>query len=146
MKGVKARPRGGFSFVEFLIVLSTAAILLPGVDTWMQNYEVRSRVAEALVVAETARTNILITCNADPRIAEINQEAIAHRFPSSDFVESIEISGPCSLPQITLRTRNTGLPEDPTIVVWTDLTRDTVTWNCSSTSKDRDVPSRCRQE
>jgi len=140
---VKEKPRVGFSLVEFLIVLSTAIILLSSVDSWLANYETRGRVSEALSVAETAKTEIVVTCSGDPAITELTQHDIAHDFPDSPYVDTITVSGTCEYPQILLVTRNTGLIEDPTLIILGDFAGNVVTWTCTSPGLGVGTPRRC---
>lgn len=140
----KTRPGGGFSFVEFLMILSAAVILLSSVDSWLANYGTRSKVSEALSVAETAKIDIIITCNADPTLSELSEEFIGHDFPSSPYVKSVVVSGTCQAPEITLVTDNTGLNVNPTLHIAGSFKDDIVMWSCRSTGLDIDKPQRCR--
>lgn len=140
----KSAPPSGFSFVEFLMILSAVAILLSSVDSWLSNYDTRSKVSEALSVAETAKIDIVITCAADPALAELSEEFIGHDFPHSHYVKSVTVGGTCKAPIITLVTDNTGLNINPTLHIAGTIKDDIVTWSCRSTGLDMDKPQRCR--
>ena len=141
---VKSRPVRGFSFVEFMMILSACAILLSSVDSWLANFSTRSKVTEALTVAETAKKDIVITCAADPALREITEEFIGHDFPQSSYVKSIDVSGSCKAPQIDLQTVNTGLIVDPALVITGTIADGIATWTCQSTGLQVDKPQRCR--
>jgi hypothetical protein len=145
MSRINKSPHSGISLVEFMIILSSVVILLSSVDSWFFNYAARGRVAEALLVAETAKSDIIITCNADPGISELTQHDIGHAFPYSSYVDSISISGSCEYPQIVLITRDTGLAADPMLTIVGDLAGSLVTWTCRSSGPNMAMPSRCRR-
>jgi len=138
------KPPSGFSLVEFMIILSSAIILLSSVDSWLANYESRSRVSEALLVAETAKSDIIITCVGDPRISKLTKDDIAHDFPYSPYVDTISVSGSCEYPEIMVITKGTGLAVDPTLIILGDLAGNLVKWTCRSSGPEADMPSRCR--
>lgn len=126
------------------MILSAAAILLSSVDSWLADYGTRSKVSEALSVAETAKIDIVITCNADPNLSGLSEEFIGHDFPHSPYVKSVTVGGTCKAPTITLVTANTGLNINPTLHITGTFKDDIVTWSCRSTGLDMDKPQRCR--
>ncbi|HKJ17283.1 MAG TPA: pilin [Xanthomonadales bacterium] len=131
--------------IEFLIVLTSATIMLSSVDSWLGSFEVRSKVSDALQVAESARKDILITCTADSTLAELSNEIVAYEFNHSEFVRTLTISGSCESPQITLETQNTGLILDPTIVITGGRSGAIYAWTCQSNGADSATPKRCRE-
>lgn len=135
----------GFSFIEFLMILSAAIILLTSVDSWLSDYKVRSKVSEALAIAETATREIVMTCS-ETHLTRLTNAIIPHDFPESPFVEFIDISGSCHAPMITLATRNTGLNLDPVLVLEGTVNGGVVSWECRSNWLEVDTPERCQVE
>lgn len=141
-----SRPTSGFSLVEYLLVLSIATIVFAGVDTWRANFEVRGKVSDALYVAETAKASIVRVCAANRQHSELTNQEIQHTFPDSNYVEEITVSGTCRGPEILVQTRNTGLDEEPTLLIWGRLTSTRDFWNCYSSAPEINTPIRCRDE
>ena len=133
----------GFSLIEFFLVLAIAVIFLATVNTWLDDYRVRSHIVDALQVAETAKSGIITTCAADGSLQELNNHSVAHNFPHSPFVKSVSISGTCKHPQIAVQTTNTGLFVEPMLVISGDLSGSSASWSCSSTGMQFNMPKRC---
>ncbi|MDX1556159.1 MAG: hypothetical protein R3212_09045 [Xanthomonadales bacterium] len=144
MDDTQARSRGGFSLIEFLIILSSAVVLLTSVDSWLANYKVRSKVSEALSVAETARRDVVITCGEEPHIQDLSKIPVVKKFEYSPYVGSITVDGSCVLPRITLETANTGLSVEPILVIEGHIENGMAAWTCHSTGLEIDTPERCR--
>lgn len=135
----------GFSLIEFLLILAAVVILLSSVDAWLTSYDSRSRAIEALLVAESAKTNIAITCMADPMLSDLSNHDAAVSLPDSRYIRSVEISGSCKAPRIAVAVVNPG-PDaaDTTIVVSGNMADNQYEWTCTSTGPDKEIPERCR--
>lgn len=128
------------------MVLSTATVIFVSVDSWLPNLEVRNKVADAILVAETAKESIVRTCAANRTLTRLTNKHISHTFPFSPYVRSINVMGSCRAPEILVQTKNTGLDENPTLVIWGRLTSTRDYWQCSSSAASVDTPIRCRDE
>jgi type IV pilus assembly protein PilA len=138
---------GGFTLIELMIVIAIIAIVLTLALPVYSNYSVRAKVGEALSVAAAAKTSASEACQDDPSIPSLSSSLAGYLFEGSLYAESVEISGPCLRPVITITTRNTGTTPSPVLVLTGDNTANSgrFRWTCSMTvGQNIHVPSTCR--
>ena len=136
----------GFTLIELMIVLAIIAIILTLALPVYMNYTIRTKVGEALAVAAAAKTSIAATCHEDLTLTSIDNSASGYTVSPSTWVASIDISGNCDAPVITMVTQNTGAPVDPVLTL-TGAFIDgvgAVTWICQSNSPNYLMPETCR--
>jgi type IV pilus assembly protein PilA len=142
----KKQPARGFTLIELMIVIAIIAIILALALPVYSNYTIRAKVAEALSVASAAKTAASATCIENPTIASLDNNLAGYGFDGSTYIQSVEISGPCTQPIITVVTQQTGAPTNPTLTLTggfeANATR--VTWSCSTDSSNVYVPRTCR--
>jgi type IV pilus assembly protein PilA len=137
----------GFTLIELMIVIGIIAIIITLALPVYSNYTIRAKVGEALSIAAGAKNATSDTCQSNPLIAALTPDVAGFLFDGSPYVESIDISGPCTQPVITLVTRNTGATETPVLTLTGDPGTDAsrIDWTCEIVSgQNIHIPSTCR--
>ena len=145
MSRLTINPGGGFTTIEALIVVAVLSVILSGAHSWHANHAIRTKIAEVLSTADTAKMAINIACTENSGIAELTNNQIGHSFPASLYVKSITVSGSCTSPIITVLTVNTGLLIDPTLTITSDNSVNNVqrSWTCASDGLNVHMPDAC---
>ena len=143
MSSVLIQPARGFTFVELLVVLAAMFVMLAGAHSWLANYSVRLKLAEALSVAEPVKSEIVLSCYESPDIGDLTSANLGIAPPTSLYVESVTVRGSCKGPHISVQTANTGLLVDPTLILARNLETEGAQWTCSSTALDVHTPTGC---
>ena len=143
MSSVTIQPTRGFTFVELLVVLAAVLVVLAGAHSWLANYSVRLKLADALSVAEPMKSQIVLTCMESPGIADLTSANLGAAPPNSLYVESVTVHGSCKGPLISVQTANTGLLVDPTFILARNLESGGEQWSCSSTALGVHTPTEC---
>lgn len=137
----------GFTLIELMIVIAIIAIILTLALPVYTNYTIRAKVGEAMSVAASAKTATADTCTTDPDIVSLSNQRAGYNLVSSTYVESVEISGPCESPVITMITRNTGASIDPVLILTGANVNSSgrFSWTCTTTNgQNLYVPAACR--
>ena len=136
----------GITFVELAIFAAVLLISLAGLYSWIQGHAIRKHVAEALLVAQSAKSAIETTCTEDSTLQNLNSRLLGYRFKPSIYVANISLGGSCEDPQIRLVTMNTGLEPDLsiTIVGKRSDSNGSVVWTCQSDGLDIHLPKICQ--
>jgi len=149
-EGYVVRNSKGFTLIELMIVIAIIAILLALALPAYQDYSIRSKVAEGLSVAASAKLAVSETCqteDADEFGAPDNSKS-GYSFSESNYVVSVTIGGTdCNAPTVTVVTDNTGADEDVILVLSGGYEDNAgrISWNCShSQGLPQHVPSTCR--
>ena len=145
MNRLTTNPFGGFTLIELIIFVAVTSVVLLGAQSWYANHTIRTKIAEALSTANSAKTAITITCTEDTSIAALTNSLAGYNFPTSLYVKSVTLSGSCTSPIITVLTFNTGLLIDPTLTITGDNSVKNVqwSWTCASDGLDIHVPGTC---
>jgi prepilin-type N-terminal cleavage/methylation domain-containing protein len=142
---VHRRP-GGFTLIELMIVVAVIAIILTLALPVYSHYTIRAKFGEALSVAAAAKTAVAATCHEDLTLKALTNNKAGYGFSPSTWVQSIEVSGDCYQPVITIATRNTGAPGDPEITLtgFFGASQGAITWLCQATIENYYLPPTCR--
>ncbi len=107
----------GFTLIELMIVVAIVAVLLSLALPVYSNYARRAKIAENLSVGNSAKTSVSATCVEDLTISALNNSLAGYSFEAgsnnTDYVESVQASGPCTSPLITITSKNTGQSPAP---------------------------------
>jgi type IV pilus assembly protein PilA len=137
------RPNG-FTLIELMIVIAIIAIILTLALPVYSSYTIRAKVSEAIGVAAGAKTSTADTCQGDPTLTDLTNSKAGYAFGGSTYIDSIEITGTCEAPLITIITQNTGADTSPTLTLTGDASvGGRFAWTCAS-SNDIHVPGTCR--
>jgi len=138
-------PGWGFTLIELVIVVAVLSVILSGAHSWFANHTIRTKIGEALSVADSAKKTILITCTEEPGVAALESSLIGHSSSKSLYVENVTLSGSCASPVITVITVNTGLLIDPTLIITGNLVESTQpAWTCASDGLNVHMPDVCQ--
>jgi len=137
---------GGFTLIELMIVVAIIAIILTLALPVYSNYTIRTKIGEGLSVAAAAKTAVAATCLEDPLLTNLNNDAAGYSYDASTWVASINVSGNCDEPIITIATQNTGAQPSPEVLLTGTISDDpgVITWICSSSSENYLLPKECR--
>ncbi len=157
------RKAEGFSLIELIIVVAIIGILVAIALPQYQNYQLRTKVVEALVMVERVKTAIEVYHQAHGRWPANNEEAgLPHpKDVSSDYVQSTKIiaGGDPACGIIALRlTGNRATSDDPMglgVLAGTYMwfapkepdSEETIEWYCGIPNLKKNqslVPKECR--
>ena len=154
-KGLYRRPNGltasGFTMIELMIVVAIVAVLLSLALPVYSNYAIRAKIAENLSVGNSAKTAVSATCVEDKTISALSNSLAGYSFEEgsndTDYVHSVQVSGQCTSPLITITSKNTGQSPPPIILLNGEFTSGggQIRWACSSdNTPDWLLPNTCR--
>lgn len=137
--------RNGFTLIELMIVVAIIAIILVLALPVFADYTIRAKISEALSVSMSAKTAVSSTCQEDPLIDPLTPQNSDYSFPEpTEYVTSVTLTGPCTLPVITIVTQFTGASQDPILTISGTLTEGNMTFICTSDGPNKHVPKTCR--
>ena len=148
MKDMK-RVAKGFTLIELMIVIAIIAILVALALPAYQDYTIRTKVAEGLSVAASAKLAAAETCQSDPSITALDNDSAGYTFTATEFVTSITLAGSCALNSTDLTvtvvvSTNTGISASGNLILTGTIAPGAIDWDCTSTLENRYVPSTCR--
>jgi type IV pilus assembly protein PilA len=130
----------GFTLIELMIVIAILGILIAIALPAYQNYTIRTKNAECLNVAATAKLSVSESAQDLGQLASITATNTGYEFDSSTYCDSVTIAAGGD---ITAITRNTGAPA-ATFTLRPTFASGRLDWACSSTAPDAQVPAECR--
>jgi type IV pilus assembly protein PilA len=137
----------GFTLIETMILVAMMVIVLAVALPIYSNYIVRGKVEKAISMGEAAKTAITEACKAGPNVDSLTSNRIGFLFRDSPYINSIEISGHCAAPVITITTQNTGATIDPVLLLAGKFNPDSdkFLWTCRVINgQDYLMPDSCQ--
>ena len=136
-RGVVNRKEGGFSLIELMIVVAIIGILVAIALPQYQNYQIRSKVTEALVLSTSVKRALESYYAAHGEWPLLAEEAGLPARPSdlnSTYIQSVKVvDGQCGIFNMRFR-RDKGLGEMGHAYLWLKPTvatdGGTITWHC----------------
>ena len=144
---LKNRAQQGFTLIELMIVIAILAILMAIAIPAYQDFTIRTKVAEGISLAAPAKLSIAEAGQSLGVTADtVTQAQSGYTFNagSSDYVDTIAVSGPGV---VTITTTNTGATNDPvmTLTAAQATLEDPINWTCATTAGLlKHVPAECR--
>jgi prepilin-type N-terminal cleavage/methylation domain-containing protein len=146
-RGIIGQDQKGFTLIELMIVVAVIAIILTMALPAYSDYQVRAKVGEGLSLANSAVIAVAASCQEDPTITTLTNSLAGYYFTPTKFVASVQISGTCVAPVISVITQNTGAPDpQPALTITGDFPPGVgrIEWTCTNNGQNQYVPKTCR--
>ena len=140
----------GFTLIELMIVIATIAIILTLALPVYSSYSIRAKISKGLSFANASVTAVVSAACIENRSKEgLTNSALGYAFSpgDQDYIDDIQVSGHCTNPMITIRTRNTGQLPNPILILTgnQEIGAQQFLWTCSSDNTPNFLlPKSCR--
>lgn len=141
----------GFTLIELMIVVAIIGILAAIALPAYQDYTIRSKVSEGMILAAEAKTAVAETASSLGGLDEITATNHGYTFPAAGtrYVGNVEIGEGTGVITVTMGgTEGTGASEEPVILLTPTQANaeDPITWVCTITAGlAKHVPANCRE-
>ena len=135
----------GFTLIELMIVVAIIGILAAIALPAYQDYTIRSKVSEAMVMGSEAKTAVAETAASLGGLVNVTAANTGFVSAPTTYVASIVIADGTGA--ITINTRATGASVQPVLVLTPTQANpeDPLTWVCTTTAGlPKHVPANCR--
>jgi type IV pilus assembly protein PilA len=145
-KPVRIEKCDGFTLIELMIVIAVTAIILTVAIPMFNDFLIRAKIAEGLNASNSVQSAITEACKKESDHAVPTASLVSYDFEPSQYVLTIDISGACVEPSITVKTVDTGAEPNPILTIRGKYQKDTglFSWVCIGDTAQHLLPANCR--
>ena len=146
---MKKKIQAGFTLIELMIVVAIVGILAAIALPAYQDFVIRTKVTEGLVLASAAKLAVNIdAATSATGLGSVTAATSGYVFPTpTEFVGGIAVANGGAITITLGGTRGTGAAVEPTLVLTPNQAapNSPVTWICTFTAgQAKHVPPECR--
>ena len=134
----------GFTLIELMIVIAILGILIAIALPAYQDYSIRTKNAECLQVAASAKLAVGETAHSAIGLTNVTSSNVGYSFLGSDYCDSVSIANGGT---ITATTRSTGADVPAVFSLVPNASAGRIDWTCSNTAANvppSQLPAECR--
>lgn len=139
--------KSGFTLIELMIVIAIIGILAAIALPAYQDYAIRAKVSEGLILASEAKTAVTETAASLGGLDRVNSGNTGFISTTTDYVTAITIDGSGLISINMGGTEGTGASTEPIITLTPMQNRpgEAIIWTCYKIiGLDKHVPANCR--